>query len=642
MGNSHLRRMTALAALAIAFPGTAWGQPENAAQGEERVRPRVEEAVWGPQSDPALLRNGDVATNPAGESRVIVRGRFRPEIWKIGKGGAVVDVGYFTVGERKDAIRVEWEKSPPVEWPVLAGGVLPWKRTGKRFDAFRLSDWLVGRKEPVGLPFFGRKNVGFAFGEAGLLRAALKDGGTVSGRWWWSRGRLHLELDGLDDVGTYEWRSLASRVGWTGRETGPAVTGAAVRPLASIRRNGARDRVLARTRDGCPRNVLRGLLSEAAERSDVVSAIAIEKETIALCAERQAVVADLLRAEGQIEDALAKARERRNPGKASKGIRSVAQLVGLEIEPRPEPRGGSGRAALVAATGADARAAGKPGSTSRTTEPTKPVRPPAAPAKVARPDYRWFSVVGRKGSLLAGVTDGRRTWFVAEGDVLPGTGRVRRIAGRPPGVRVAGLGLLPWAGKAAPGRIRAAAETAEPDGAAETVEAAEAPRSPLSGRARAVDGDTLEIGGVRVRLWGIDAPESRQRCRAGGQWWSCGGLATAALRARSGNVECERRGTDAYGRVVAVCFERGEDIAGWLVAEGWALAWRRHARDYVPHEERARASRKGMHRGEFVAPWDWRRGVRLRAAAPRDGKDRAAGAPPRGALPALPDAGGTR
>lgn len=642
MGNRRLGPMTVLAALWVAFPATAWGQSENAEPGGAQVQPRVEEAVWGPESDPTLLRDGDLATDPAGEPRVIARGRFRPEIWKIGKDGAVVDVGYFTVGERKDAIRVEWEKSPPVEWPLLAGGVLPWKRTGKRFDAFRVTDWLVGRKEPVGLPFFGRKNVGFAFGEGGILRAALKDGGTVSGRWWWSRGRLHLELEGLDDVGTYEWRSLASRVGWTGREAVGAVTGAVVRPLASIRRNAARGGALARARDGCPRNVLHRLLSDAAERSDVVSALAIEKETIALCAERQAVVAALLKAEGQIEDALAKARERRNPGRTRKGVRSVAQLVGLESEPGPEPRAGSGRAALAAAKGADARAADDPGSTTGAREETGSVRRPAAPAKAARPDYRWFSVLGREGSLLAGVTDGRRTWFVAEGDALPGTGRVRRIAGRPPGVRVAGLGLLPWAGKASPERARGAAETAGPDDAPEPVEVAEAAPPSLSGRARAVDGDTLEIGGVRVRLWGIDAPESRQRCRAGSRWWSCGGLATAALRSRSGNVECERRGRDAYGRVLAVCFERGEDIGGWLVAEGWALASRRHARDYVPHEERARTARKGVHRGQFVTPWDWRRGVRLGAAVSWDGKDGDAGAPRPGTLPALPDAGGTR
>src|ERR1035437_955720 len=35
----------------------------------------------------------------------------------------------------------------------------------------------------------------------------------------------------------------------------------------------------------------------------------------------------------------------------------------------------------------------------------------------------------------------------------------------------------------------------------------------LSGQASIIDGDTLEIHGTRIRLWGIDAPESNQLCR---------------------------------------------------------------------------------------------------------------------------------
>jgi hypothetical protein len=33
------------------------------------------------------------------------------------------------------------------------------------------------------------------------------------------------------------------------------------------------------------------------------------------------------------------------------------------------------------------------------------------------------------------------------------------------------------------------------------------------GQASVIDGDTLEIHGIRIRLWGIDAPESSQLCR---------------------------------------------------------------------------------------------------------------------------------
>ena len=639
----------------LACAGASWGQAGSGDVVPKPVEPRVQDAKWGAESDPDAIRSGDVVKNPAGELRVIAAARFRPEIWKVAADGEVVDVGYFVAAGTGGGVRVEWERSPPVEWALAASGIGPWKRTGERFDAFRLTDWIVGQRAPVGLPFFGRESVPFEFGKAGGLRVGLKEGGEVSGRWWWSKGRLHVEVEGLADVATYEWKSLAARLGWSPSLEGEAMRGPVVAPLDALRRKAGRDRVVARARDGCPKDVLHRLLSEAAERSDVVSAIAIEKETIALCAERQGVVADLLKAEGRIEDALAKARERRGSGKARKGIRSVAQLVGVDA--------GSGRKEAVpaaddAAVRQESDPTPAPAADTATPRVDAAALAPAAerergPVPAAQRKFSWFSLLGRKGDLVAGVTDGRRVWFVGEGDLLPGNRRVQRIAGHPPGVRVAGLGLLPWAGKAGAsggGRVAGGGRGAGAEPVDGTPDAVEVRVSALAGRGHAVDGDTLELGGERVRLWGIDAPEARQRCRASGRWWSCGGLATAALRSRSGNVQCERRGKDAYGRVLAVCFERGEDVNGWLVSEGWALAYRRFAADYVANEDRAREAGKGMHRGEFVNPWDWRRGVRLKPVAEETATQPAAGIARPGTdggsashgLPPLPDTGARR
>ena len=150
-----------------------------------------------------------------------------------------------------------------------------------------------------------------------------------------------------------------------------------------------------------------------------------------------------------------------------------------------------------------------------------------------------------------------------------------------------------------------------------TVHRVEASATALSGRPRVVDGDTIDVGGARVRLHGIDAPESGQSCVAQGARWPCGRRATRALAGRVGGrtVVCEERDRDRYGRIVAVCRQGGRDINAWLVAEGWALAYRRYSREYVDEESTARAARKGVWRGEFVAPWDWRRGKRLQDAA---------------------------
>jgi hypothetical protein len=65
--------------------------------------------------------------------------------------------------------------------------------------------------------------------------------------------------------------------------------------------------------------------------------------------------------------------------------------------------------------------------------------------------------------------------------------------------------------------------------------------------------------------------------------------------------------------LIAVCYVGSTDLNAWLVRNGWALADRRYSRDYVPEERRAEADGAGIWRGEFVPPWDWRRGARLGA-----------------------------
>lgn len=142
---------------------------------------------------------------------------------------------------------------------------------------------------------------------------------------------------------------------------------------------------------------------------------------------------------------------------------------------------------------------------------------------------------------------------------------------------------------------------------------ASAPSQPaggvLVGVASVTDGDTLEIHGTRVRLHGIDAPESSQTCQRGGQAWRCGQTAALALSDFIGRrtVSCQSRDTDRYGRTVAVCSVGGTDINRWLVAEGYALAYRQYSTDYVADEAAAKTAHKGVWATEFVPPWEWRR-----------------------------------
>ena len=138
----------------------------------------------------------------------------------------------------------------------------------------------------------------------------------------------------------------------------------------------------------------------------------------------------------------------------------------------------------------------------------------------------------------------------------------------------------------------------------------------IHGQAAVMDGDTLEIHRKRIRLHGIDAPESDQICKDKNEKkYRCGRATTQHLTELIGRraVTCEIRDTDRYGRWVAVCSIEEQDINRHLVREGLALAYRKYSRAYLKDENEARKSRAGLWQGEFIKPWNWRQGKRLEA-----------------------------
>ena len=142
-----------------------------------------------------------------------------------------------------------------------------------------------------------------------------------------------------------------------------------------------------------------------------------------------------------------------------------------------------------------------------------------------------------------------------------------------------------------------------------SVSSSAAAQDRIVGVASVIDGDTIEIHGQRIRLFGIDAPESSQLCvRPTGERWRCGQQASFALadRISRATVRCDPRGLDRYGRVVAVCFKGNEDLNRWMVASGWAVAFRRYSLDYVAAEAAARQNQANIWSGNFAMPWEWR------------------------------------
>jgi endonuclease YncB( thermonuclease family) len=131
----------------------------------------------------------------------------------------------------------------------------------------------------------------------------------------------------------------------------------------------------------------------------------------------------------------------------------------------------------------------------------------------------------------------------------------------------------------------------------------------IIGAASVIDGDTVAVGGTRIRLFGIDAPESDQTCAVGGKTTPCGRQATIALTDAIGAspVACTPKDRDRYGRVVAVCRVSNRDLGAWMVAGGWAIAYRQYSNDYVGEEEAAAAAGRGLWQGKFEPPAEWRR-----------------------------------
>lgn len=128
----------------------------------------------------------------------------------------------------------------------------------------------------------------------------------------------------------------------------------------------------------------------------------------------------------------------------------------------------------------------------------------------------------------------------------------------------------------------------------------------VEGPARIVDGDTIDIGGTRIRLEGIDAPEAGQDCeRADGTRWRCGDEATRLLSVlvRGAAVSCIVKGLDKYGRTLATCYSGTIDINGQMVRQGFAWAFVKYSATYVKEEAAARASRAGVWQGHATPPW---------------------------------------
>ncbi|WP_435089030.1 thermonuclease family protein [Candidatus Pelagibacter bacterium nBUS_29] len=123
------------------------------------------------------------------------------------------------------------------------------------------------------------------------------------------------------------------------------------------------------------------------------------------------------------------------------------------------------------------------------------------------------------------------------------------------------------------------------------------------------DGDTIKINGEKIRFSGIDTPELKQNCIKEGEINPCGIIAKQILTDKIGNnkVICIRESKDQYKRTLAECFVNDESLSSYLVRSGYAFAYRRYSKKFIPDEDYARINKIGMWDMKFKYPWDYRR-----------------------------------
>jgi endonuclease YncB( thermonuclease family) len=126
----------------------------------------------------------------------------------------------------------------------------------------------------------------------------------------------------------------------------------------------------------------------------------------------------------------------------------------------------------------------------------------------------------------------------------------------------------------------------------------------IAGAARVIDGDSIVVAGIEIRIYGIDAPEYRQTCSKSGRLWACGIAATEMMRSlvAGREIRCRPREQDRYGRTVAICYAGGLDLGAAMVKGGHAVAYGAYEAD----ERDARDARRGIWSSSFEPPAAWR------------------------------------
>jgi endonuclease YncB( thermonuclease family) len=136
---------------------------------------------------------------------------------------------------------------------------------------------------------------------------------------------------------------------------------------------------------------------------------------------------------------------------------------------------------------------------------------------------------------------------------------------------------------------------------------------------RVYDGDTIKAKGhdieIKVRLAGIDAPETSRKKKEPGQPFSQQSKKYLAELVLNKTVDIKGYGLDGYSRILGVIYLEGKNINLEMIKEGLAEAYRGrppHGFDPAPYrnaEREARAEKRGMWSlgDKYISPKKWRK-----------------------------------
>ncbi len=143
----------------------------------------------------------------------------------------------------------------------------------------------------------------------------------------------------------------------------------------------------------------------------------------------------------------------------------------------------------------------------------------------------------------------------------------------------------------------------------------------IYGLPKIIDGDTVHINTKKIRLEGIDAPETKQQCKKpflkisaiiGFEFnknYSCGVIAKKKLIEKIDNskIKCISSSRDRYKRFLATCYKDKINLNKWMVRNGFAVAYKKYSKDYLRDEEYAKENKLGVWKGPFIMPEKWRK-----------------------------------